>query len=388
MNTSRENALRSPLFRIAPLALALAAVTGQASADTTLNVFTAGDDNMVAYVNEFLAPRFEASHPDVTVRALGTGPGDAGSQAIFETISAQRDSENWDVDVAVLHQRMAGQMVEEGLLRRYTDELDTAALATGESAKNALGVDVEGYVMPMFQSQIALAYNPALLAEPPQSYAELAEWVTEHPGAFGYNGITGGMAGVGFVFGWMYAFTDMADTLQNGPWQENAEARWSDALEGLRAFNADVTMTPGNAGTLDAMNRGEISMGPVWMDMYYTWKADGRLNPDFRLLLPEPGMPGQPMYYVIPERAEHAELAAEFIALATSPEVQAEGIVGEFNWFPGIDAEHVKDELSQAQWDALYADVSPETLASRGRSMPQGDYFRAILEAYEQKVSR
>ncbi|MCP1315921.1 MULTISPECIES: extracellular solute-binding protein [unclassified Halomonas] len=369
------------------LAVGLALAAGQASA-TTLNVFTAGDDNMVAYVNEFLAPRFEANHPDVTVRALGTGPGDAGSQAIYEMLSAQRDKQSWGVDVAVLHQRMAGQMVEEGLLRRYTDTLDTAGLATGESARNALGVDVEGYVMPMFQSQIALAYNPALLETPPQSYAVLDEWAKEHPGKFGYNGITGGMAGVGFVFGWMYAFSDMADTLQNGPWSEESVAGLDDALARLRDFNENVTLTPGNAGTMDAMNRGEIAMGPVWMDMYTTWKADGRLNPDFRLLLPEPGMPGQPMYYAIPERAEHAELAAEFIALATSPKVQAEGIVGEFNWFPGIDAEHVQDELSEAQWDALYSDVSPQTLSERGLSMPQADYFRAILEAYESQVSR
>ncbi|PRY63122.1 ABC-type uncharacterized transport system YnjBCD substrate-binding protein [Vreelandella songnenensis] len=374
-----------------PLALTLglltSAVAAPAMAATTLNVFTAGDDNMVEYINEFLAPRFEAEHPDVRVRALGTGPGDAGSQAIYETLSAQRENATWGVDVAVIHQRMAGQMAEEGLLGAYVDSLPTGELASAASARNALGVDVEGYVMPMFQSQIAIAYNPALLGQPPQSYQALAEWAEEHPGQFGYNGITGGMAGVGFVFGWMYAFTDMMDTLQNGPWEEDAPEHWAEALDQLRTFNQHVTLTPGNAGTMDAMNRGEIAMGPVWMDMYYTWMADGRLNPDFRLLLLEPGMPGQPMYYVIPERAEHAELAAEFIALATSPEVQAEGIVGRFNWFPGIDAEHVRDVLSDAQWAQLYSDVTPETLAERGLSMPQADYFRAILEAYESHVS-
>lgn len=370
------------------LSLIASAIATPALAATTLNVFTAGDDNMVEYINEFLAPRFEAMHPDVSVRALGTGPGDAGSQAIYETLSAQRDKETWGVDVAVIHQRMAGQMVEEGLLSTYADALETGHLVSAASARNALGVDVKGYVMPMFQSQIAIAYNPALLEQPPESYAALADWVEENPGQFGYNGITGGMAGVGFVFGWMYAFTDMADTLQNGPWEEDAPERWTAPLDQLRTFNQHVTLTPGNAGTMDAMNRGEIAMGPVWMDMYYTWMADGRLNPDFRLLLLEPGMPGQPMYYAIPERAEHADLAAEFIALATSPEVQAEGIVGQFNWFPGIDAEHVRSELSDEQWAQLYADVSPETLAERGLSMPQANYFRAILEAYESHVSR
>lgn len=353
----------------------------------TLNVVTAGDTNMVDYINDFLAPRFEALHPGVTVRALGTGPGDGGSQAIYEKIAAQSGAERWDVDVAVLHQRMAGQMVQEGLLAPYRGDIATGALVTRDTAEVALGADVSGYVMPMFHSQIAIAYNPDLIAEPPQSYEALRAWVVENPNQFGYNGITGGMAGVGFVFGWMYAFSGMADQIANGPWQDGADASWSQALADLRAFNQNVTITPGNAGTLDAMNRGEIAMGPVWMDMFYTWVADGRLNPNLKLLILEPGMPGQPMYYALPARAAEAELAKAFIEFATGPEIQAEGIVGRFNWFPGIDAQHVRPHLSDADWQRLFADVSPETLATYGRSMPQARFFAAILEAYERNVS-
>jgi putative spermidine/putrescine transport system substrate-binding protein len=54
-------------------ALGLLAGTPARAADTTLNVLTAGDQNMVDYVNEFLAPRFEAQHPGVRVQAAGTG---------------------------------------------------------------------------------------------------------------------------------------------------------------------------------------------------------------------------------------------------------------------------------------------------------------------------
>lgn len=360
------------------------AVSAQAQ---TLNVVTAGDVNMVDYINDYLAPKFEEMNPGVTVRALGTGPGDAGSQAIYEKISAQRDAETWDVDVAVIHQRMAGIMVNDDLLGHYRDEIETGGLVSAENADNALGVDVSGYVMPMFQSQIAIAYNPDLIENPPESYADLVEWVQENPGQFGYNGITGGMAGVGFVFGWLYSFSGMADEIRNGPWVDDAVERWQDALADLREFNQHVTLTPGNAGTLDALNRGEIAMGPVWMDMFYTWVADGRLNPNLSLLVLGPGMPGQPMYYVLPERAAEPELAKAFIELATSPEVQAEGIVGNFNWFPGIDAEHVREQLGEEEWERLYADVSPEILAERGWSMPQADYFQVILEAYERHVA-
>lgn len=352
----------------------------------TLTIATAGDANMVEYIDEFLAPRFEALHPGVAVRALGTGPGDGGSQAIWERLVAQAGAERVDVDVAVVHQRMAGQMVREELLTAYRDAIETGGLVTRDTAEVALGVDVGGYVMPMFHSQIAIAYNPDLVPQPPQTYAELAAWAEANPGLFGYNGITGGMSGVGFVFGWLYAFTEVADEIKSEPLGEDGVQAITPALEKLAAFNGHVTKTPGNAGTLDALNRGEIAMGPVWMDMFYTWVADGRLNPDLRLLVLGPGMPGQPMYYVVPNGAPNEELARAFVAFATSPEVQAEGIVRRFNWFPGIDPEHVRPILSDDEWQRLFADVSPEILAERGWSMPQADNFRLILETYERVV--
>lgn len=373
--------------RTIALGAALSVAFSLPLAAQTLNVVTAGDTNMVDYINDYLGPLFEEQNPGVTVRALGTGPGDGGSQAMYEKLTAQRNNDVWDVDVGVVHQRMAGQMVSEGLLQSYRDRTATDELVNAANAQNALGVDVSGYVMPMFQSQIAIAYNPTLVDTPPQSYSELAEWAAANPGQFGYNGITGGMAGVGFVFGWMYAFSDMAETLINGPFDDAAPASWTPALEGLKAFNQSATITPGNAGTLDALNRGEITMGPVWMDMFYTWVADGRLNPDLQLLIPTPGMPGQPMYYVVPDKAAQADLAVKFIELATSPQVQAEGIVRRFNWLPGIDANAVKEQLTSDEWAALFTDVTPEVLAERGMSMPQAEYFSAILEAYERQVS-
>ncbi|HEX9301099.1 MAG TPA: ABC transporter substrate-binding protein, partial [Casimicrobiaceae bacterium] len=66
------------------------ALLPQAAAQTTLNVITAGDQNMVDYVNNYLGPKFEKMNPGVTVRAVGTGPGDAGSQKIYEKLSAQQ----------------------------------------------------------------------------------------------------------------------------------------------------------------------------------------------------------------------------------------------------------------------------------------------------------
>jgi ABC-type uncharacterized transport system YnjBCD substrate-binding protein len=371
----------------AAFAVALALVGGPAGAQT-LNVATAGDQNMVDYVKDYLGPLFEKSHPGVKVLAVGTGPGDSGSQKIYEKLDAQKKggAAKSDFDVIVVHQKAAGTMVQEGLLEKYRERIATGSLVTRETASNALGAEVSGFVMPMFHSQTAIAYNPDLVKTPPASYAELADWVKKNPKQFGYNGIKGGMSGVAFVSGWVYAFAGDTDKLLKGPYDAGTKASWDKALADLKEFNRNVVITPGNAGTLDMLNRGEIAMGPVWVDMFYTWAAEGKLPPNMRLKLVAPGMPGQPMYYAIPAKANRT-LAEEFIALATSPDVQAEGIVKRFNWYPGIDAKNLEGKLDEAAWRKLFADISPEDLSAKGKPFPIAPYFNDILESYERKVA-
>ena len=351
-----------------------------------LSVVTAGDQNMVDYAKDYLGPLFEKDHPGVTVRAVGTGPGDAGSQKIYEKLEAEKNNASWDIDVAVIHQKAAGEMVTKGMLARYMADVPTGKLVTSPTAKKALGADVDGYVIPMFNSQTVIAYNTDMVKDPPATYADLVAWVDKHPKQFGYNGIKGGMSGVAFVVGWIYANAPDPDRLINGPYDKSTEAAWNDAFAKLAAFNKNVVLTPGNAGTLDMLSRGEIAMGPVWVDMFYTWQADGKIPPTIKLKLIGPGMPGQPMYYVVPAKAANAKLAADFIALATSPKVQADGIVKRFNWYPGIDAAAVKSQLDDATWQKLFVDVTPEDLASKGKPFPIAPYFNDILESYERKV--
>ncbi|GGA87537.1 hypothetical protein GCM10011491_14050 [Brucella endophytica] len=370
----------------ATLALSLAASPAGAA---ELTIMTAGDQNMVDYVNNYLGPLFEKQNPGNTVRVVGTGPGDAGSQKIVERFQAQKQAaaKVWDTDVAVAHEKFVGPMVEGGDLEAYRDRISTGKLVTRANADKALGADVRGYVMPMFNSQTAIAYNPALVPNPPKSYAGLAEWAKANPKQFGYNGIKGGASGVSFVMGWIYAFGDGdANKLMNGPFEEAETKKWDKAFAGLKEFTQNATLTPGNAGTLDLLSRGEIAMGPVWVDMFYSWQANGQLPPEFKLFLPAPGMPGQPMHYVIPANAPNKELAEKFVELATSPKVQAEGIVKRFNWYPGIDAQHVKAELDDATWNKLFVDITPDDLARNGKPFPIAPYNKAILEAYERQA--
>ena len=375
-------------MRIITLACSLAAlIVASPLSAQTLNVASAGDQNMVDYVKDYLGPMFEKAHPGVKVVSVGTGPGDSGSQKIYEKLDAQKGASATDFDVLVIHQKAAGQMVKEGLLNKYTANVETAKLATGDSAKNSLGTDVSGFVIPMFQSQTALAYNADMVKTPPATFAELADWVKKNPKQFGYNGIKGGMSGVSFVAGWVYAFGGDAEKLMKGPYDAATKTSWDKAFADLKAFNANVVITPGNAGTLDMLNRGEIAIGPVWVDMFYSWQADGKLPPNMKLKLVSPGMPGQPMYYAVPEKSAQKKLAEAFIALATSPQVQADGIVKKFNWYPGIDAKNLEGKLDKAAWDQLFTDVTPADLAKNGKPFPIAPYFNDILEGYEKKVA-
>ena len=373
--------------------LTLPVVSGPAVAEEPEEIrlvyMTAGDVNMLALGQNVLAPEFEEMNPGTTVATIHTGPGDAGSRLIFEKLKADKESgrETGDVDVAMVHQKFMSWAMEAELLKNYAEQADTWQYVTAEDAKNALGTDIEGYAIPMFHSQTAIAYDPNEVANPPTSYEELVEWAKENPGKFGYNGIKGGMSGVAFTVGWIYWKSGNYEIYAvTGPFDEAEVASWEEGLKDMKEFNENVTFTAGNVGTLDALNRGEIAMGPVWVDMFYTFMLEGKLDPDLKLTILEPGLPGQPMYFVIPENAPHPEMAQKWIEYATSPEVQGNIIIDHYNWYPGIDGSFVKDVAPPEAFDRLYADISPEILVEFGRSFPTVDYFDAMLEAYEKWV--
>ena len=151
--------------------------------DIRLVYLTAGDVNMLALGQNVLAPQFEEMNPRATVATIHTGPGDAGSRLIFEELKADKDSgrETGDIEVAMVHQKFMSWAMEEDLLKKYADEAETWQYVTAADAKNALGTDIEGYAIPMFHSQTAIAYNPAEVTDPPTSYEERVEWTKGNP---------------------------------------------------------------------------------------------------------------------------------------------------------------------------------------------------------------
>lgn len=373
------------LVLLVAMALSASAWAGER---VTLNVAIGADVNVVDVHKTLLAPGFKEKNPNVDFNVVGTGTGEAASRAIYTKIKAQQDAgrKNWDIDVSLVSMIMASQMVNEGLLYKYVPGIQAARLITGPETKRAFGVEVDGYVVPMFHNQIAIAYNPKYVSKPPKSFEELVSWVSANPKKFGYNGIKGGVSGQGFTVGWVYWKTGQYQAFTQGPFDKGKEPLWRKALEELRDFNNNVVITSGNAGTLDALNRGEIWMGVVWIDQLVAWKNDGRMDLAITPVLISPGLPIYPIYMVVPREAANRDWAARYIDYVSQPEVQARVVVERFGWYPGVDPARVLPLLSAKAKDLLFKDVTPDDLAKYSRQMPIGDYFNAILLAYEEIV--
>ena len=241
--------------------------------------------------------------------------------------------------------------------------------------------------MPMFHSQTAIAYNPDLVKSAAEDLRRAARVGEEEPEAVRLQRHQGRHVrrrlrdGLGLA-----PSAATATSSRRAPTTPRPRPTWDKALADLKEFNQNVVITPGNAGTLDMLNRGEIAMGPVWVDMFYTWKADGKLPPNMRLKLVAPGMPGQPMYYVDSGQGGATRSSPQkFIALATSPEVQAEGIVKQLQLVSGHRrARTSQGKLDQAAWKKLFADISPEDLASERQAVPD----RAVLQRHPREPTR
>jgi ABC-type uncharacterized transport system YnjBCD substrate-binding protein len=372
------------LSLIAVLGLLCAGWVAPAGAQVTLNVVTAGDTNMHELQQKVFGPEFEKRNPGVKINAVGSGPGDPGSRVIVNKLKSQKDAGvgKWDVDVAIVHQIVMGDLIQNDLVARYAPEIGTWKLMTAADGRNALGVNVEGYVMPMFHSQVVLAYNPDMVKNPPGTFEELVAWIKANPRKFGYNGVKGGMSGVAFTTGWVYWKAGQYDPYVKGPYDKGAQSKWAAAIKELKGL--PVTLTTGNNDTLDRLNRGEIAMGPVWVDMLINMKNEGRMDPKIRMKLISPGFPGQPMYLVVPKNAANADLAKKYVEFITSPEIQAKVIVERNGWYPGIDGQHVLPHVSDKAKGLLFQDVPPDQLSKFGLSFPLSPYFKDLMTTYEE----
>jgi ABC-type uncharacterized transport system YnjBCD substrate-binding protein len=354
------------------------------SKQVAINFATAGDSNMVEFFNNKIIPEFNKEFPDIKVSLVGTGAGDSGSKNIYTKIRAQLDAgkDKWDMDAACVNQSVMRDLIADGLISKFVPKTSNAKYVNIPEAKNSLGTPVTDYVIPLFKSQTVIAYNPSMVSNPPKTMEEIVSWTKANPKKFGYNGVKGGMSGVAFTTAYLYWKTGKYELFSKGVYDQANEADWAGIMKELKSL--PVTYTQGNAGTLDMLNRGEIAMGPVWVDMLLLWKSEGRMDPNIKMMLPEPGMPGQPMYLVVSEKAANYDAAVKFCDFIARPEIQAKYVVEANTWYPGIDAAAVFEKCTDAAKKKLFGEVTAEELSKKGLALPLAPYMADLLRVYEE----
>jgi ABC-type uncharacterized transport system YnjBCD substrate-binding protein len=210
----------------------------------TLQIATAGDTNMLEFFQNEVGRAFTEKYPNIRTNVVGTGPGDDGSRTIYTKWKAQLDAGQsaWDIDVGCVNESIMAEMIRDKTIIPYVPGISNAKYVNTSASEYALGTPVKGYVVPLFKSQIVLAYNPAKVPNPPRNVAELETWIRANPNRFGYNGVIGGMSGVGFTAGWLYAKTGAYQNIAvTGPYNHASAATWPDIIKALKDLPMVIT---------------------------------------------------------------------------------------------------------------------------------------------------
>ena len=171
-----------------------------------------------------------------------------------------------------------------------------------------------------------MAYNSAVVPNPPKTVTELTAWIKAHPGRFAYNSPDSGGAGGSFV---TTAFYDPLPAEALNSTDQKWVAQWDKGLDWLKEIHPFLYKSSGkvvypnrNQGTLDLLNSREIDMAPAWADQTITGVKTGTLPSSVKLYQMNPSYTGSLQVFGIPTFGSHPEAAHAFIDFVLSPKAQ------------------------------------------------------------------
>ncbi|WP_147820126.1 ABC transporter substrate-binding protein [Salidesulfovibrio onnuriiensis] len=241
-----------------------------------------------------------------------------------------------------------------------------------KSAETDFGYPVEGYESPYGRAQFVFEYDSARVKQPPQSFAQLAQWIKEHPGKFTYPQPPD-FTGSAFIRQALYATTGGHEQYMHGfdreLYERNAPKLWA-YLNEIKPFLWEQGRTyPKESATLDTLfARGEVDFSMAYHPTHaQSMILQGSYPESVRTLVMKDGSIYNTHFTAIPASAPNkagAMVAADFLL---SPEAQLSKYDPK-NWgdSPAISMGKLPTEM-QARFrevDLGPATLSPEVLAS------------------------
>ena len=284
---------------------------------------------------------------------------------------------------------MAGQMVQDGPADAATATRSTTGkLVTRDTARNALGTNVDGYVLPMFHSQTALAYNPALVPNPPKTYDELVAWAQANPRKFGYNGIKGGMSGRRLRVRLGLRQLAESGAAHGGALRSGLKTTWAAGARRAEGVQPERRHHAGQCRharhAQPRRDRDGAGLGRHVLYLAGRRPAAARHAPAAHLagnagpadVLRHPGQGGEC-------RGWRRSSSRSRRARRSRPKASSSASTG----IPASTRSTCSPISTAPTWEKLFKDVSPQDLSAKGKPMPIGEYFKEIQEAYERQVA-
>ncbi|HOG00386.1 MAG: hypothetical protein BWY35_00342 [Firmicutes bacterium ADurb.Bin248] len=182
-------------------------------------------------------------------------------------------------------------------------------------------------VVPYRGTTVVFAYDTERVPSPPTTWAELTQWIKDHPGRFAYNVPSTGGAGGGFVSTAVYKDMPVeAKTSNDEKWM----AEWTAGFNWLTEIHPYLYQSGGavvypnkNQGTLDLLINKEVDIIPAWADQILTNVASGTLPATTAMMqLGDASLNGTDVVFAIPSIGANAEACYDFINFMISPEGQ------------------------------------------------------------------
>ncbi len=208
------------------------------------------------------------------------------------------------------------------------DLLPNAVDVDPAAARASRGFKHGGTVVPFHRNQTSLAYNSALVANPPQTFEELLSFAKEHSGKVAVTDPTHGGSGGGFLESALLKFSaDCRNDYYNfdltkDQAQAAATKCMAPVLAYWRTLKAHVKFTSSNENSIKALANNVALVSTVWEDDLYTLANKGLVPKTVRPTLLKTGQVGDGDGLFVVASTEKAEAALLFANFLMSERVQ------------------------------------------------------------------
>lgn len=309
---------------------------GSGGAAKSITVFISGGDNVRQLWQDSLVPAFNKANPGYSVAVNLDLHGEHDSQTMAKLTSATQ--QNKDPGFDLVDAGFITQAASAGLLI----PVSTSSLpALKDVPPKTVEAGGSGGI-PYRGSSVLIAYDTKTVTTPPKTLDDVLAWIKANPGKFTYNTPNSGGSGQAFVSTVLDKFVPPADrTKMETSYAKDLEKDWDQGFALLASLNPNVyqkgVYPNGNDQILSLLGSGQISMAPVWSDMFITGQKTGQIPPTIRYTqISNPSLTGGAAYLGIPKTSPHQEGALKLANWVLTPEAQVL-MVDTLAGYPAID---------------------------------------------------